>query len=98
MWPVNSFVTLTYEETGPELVYRDFQLFMKRLRRALKKKFGFICAVSTANGMAALISMPCFLIAGFLTPRSSVEMAIALSIGAISLSVSGAMVAVCSAK
>lgn len=33
MHSVNSFVTLTYEDTGPSLNYRDFQLFMKRLRK-----------------------------------------------------------------
>jgi len=38
LWPVNSFVTFTYsDEHVPEdmsLRYRDFQLFIKRLRRA----------------------------------------------------------------
>lgn len=35
LWPVNSFVTLTYDDEhlrSPGLDYRDFQLFMKRLR------------------------------------------------------------------
>lgn len=35
LWPANSFVTLTYADDklrSPSLDYRDFQLFMKRLR------------------------------------------------------------------
>lgn len=52
LYPDNSFVTLTY---APEylpyngsLVHRDFQLFMKRLRKKYsKKKFSFISAVNT---------------------------------------------------
>lgn len=31
----NSFVTLTYKDAPPSLEYRDFQLFMKRLRKRL---------------------------------------------------------------
>lgn len=38
-WPVNSFLTLTYRDEflppGGSLNHRDFQLFMKRLRKAL---------------------------------------------------------------
>jgi len=34
MHELNCFVTLTYAVTGFSLVYRDFQLFMKRLRRS----------------------------------------------------------------
>lgn len=38
MWPRNCFVTLTYDEAylppNAELVHRDFQLFMKRVRKA----------------------------------------------------------------
>lgn len=39
----NCFITLTYENTPPgaSLVYRDFQLFMKRLRKRFKKKIRF---------------------------------------------------------
>lgn len=37
-WPESSFVTLTYDDehlpSGGSLFYRDFQLFMKRLRKA----------------------------------------------------------------
>nr|AVQ10198.1 replication protein VP4 [Gokushovirinae environmental samples] len=32
---VNSYITLTYADTGPSLNYEDFQKFMKRLRRKL---------------------------------------------------------------
>lgn len=41
----NCYITLTYAESGPSLVYRDFQLFMKRLRKRVapaKPRF-FMC-------------------------------------------------------
>lgn len=38
------FVTLTYETTGYSLVYRDFQLFMKRLRKSTGREVRFFCA------------------------------------------------------
>jgi len=45
MHAANSFVTLTYDESHykPSLEYRDFQLFMKRLRRE-KPGVRFFCA------------------------------------------------------
>lgn len=46
MHEVNSFVTLTYREedlpAGGELVHRDFQLFMKKLRKRAAARF-FMC-------------------------------------------------------
>lgn len=39
----NCFITLTYECAGPSLVYRDFQLFMKRLRKALGPLRFYMC-------------------------------------------------------
>lgn len=43
MHPVNSFVTLTYDDKHykPSLEYRDFQLFMKRLRKVYPSKVRF---------------------------------------------------------
>lgn len=45
MWPVNSFVTLTYDDDnlppGGTLVKRDLQLFMKRLRRDRDERVRF---------------------------------------------------------
>lgn len=38
---LNSFVTLTYAESPSSLVYRDFQLFMKRLRKAHRSPVRF---------------------------------------------------------
>lgn len=41
-WPASSFVTLTYDDehlpAGGSLVYRDFQLFLKRLRKVRSPK------------------------------------------------------------
>jgi len=37
----NCFITLTYAETGPSLVYRDFQLFIKRLRKHAGVKLSY---------------------------------------------------------
>lgn len=41
----NSFITLTYDDDNfnPSLIYRDFQLFMKRLRKANDGKVRFFC-------------------------------------------------------
>jgi len=45
MHEVNSFITLTYDEANyePSLVYRDFQLFMKRLRKLKGSVRFFAC-------------------------------------------------------
>lgn len=47
LWPSNAFVTLTYDDEHlPEnssLKYRDFQLFMKRLRKTGRKVRFFMC-------------------------------------------------------
>lgn len=44
-WPVNSVVTLTYDDKhyppGGNLVYRDFQLFMHRLRKLMANRIRF---------------------------------------------------------
>jgi len=37
----NCFITLTYAQTGPSLVYRDFQLFIKRLRKHTGLKLSY---------------------------------------------------------
>lgn len=39
----NCFITLTYAENPITLVYRDFQLFMKRLRKVKGKVRFFVC-------------------------------------------------------
>lgn len=39
----NAFVTLTYAEDPGTLCYRDFQLFMKRLRKTGRKARFFVC-------------------------------------------------------
>lgn len=39
----NSFVTLTYKDTGPSLNYRDYQLFMRRLRKVRTGVRFFMC-------------------------------------------------------
>lgn len=47
----NSFITLTYDDShlkSPKLVYEDFQLFMKRLRRRLDQPIG--CFVTGEYG------------------------------------------------
>lgn len=47
LWDCNRFVTLSYapeELESPSLVYRDFQLFMKRLRKRLDTRVRFFCA------------------------------------------------------
>lgn len=44
MWEKNSFITLTYDDehlVSPRLVYRDFQLFMKKLRKLQNEPIGF---------------------------------------------------------
>lgn len=48
LWPANCFVTLTYGRDavppGGSLVHRDFQLFMKRLRKVVKRPLRyFMC-------------------------------------------------------
>lgn len=38
LWPHNSAITLTYETAPRELIYRDFQLFLKRIRQRYAHK------------------------------------------------------------
>lgn len=72
MYPDNCFVTLTY---APEylpyngsLVHRDFQLFMKRLRKKYsKKKFSFTSVVSTVTKITGHIITPFSLIITLMT-------------------------------
>lgn len=47
----SSFVTLTYDETGPSLHYPDFQRFMYRLRRALGPTRFFMCGEYGEQGL-----------------------------------------------
>lgn len=39
----NCFITLTYKDAPPSLCYRDFQLFMKRLRKVFPKVRFYMC-------------------------------------------------------
>lgn len=43
MFDMSSFVTLTYEDNPVSLCYRDYQLFMKRLRFSYSKARFFMC-------------------------------------------------------
>lgn len=46
MYPKNAFITLTYSDEhlgDPKLQYRDFQLFMKKLRKTQNEPIGFFC-------------------------------------------------------
>lgn len=46
LYDANSFVTLTYDDVhlaGPSLNYRDFQLFMKRLRKEIGSARFYMC-------------------------------------------------------
>jgi len=46
MYPNNAFITLTYDDDhlkSDRLNYEDFQLFMKRLRKAQDEPIGFFC-------------------------------------------------------
>lgn len=65
----NCFITLTFDDNHlfkrnnpASLDIRDFQLFMKRLRKSLKKKLGFSTVVNMERSMVDPIIMPLFLI------------------------------------
>lgn len=62
----NSFITLTYddEHLPPDgsLERQAFPLFMKRLRKKVKKNFGSITAVSMVRGFFDLTIMGLFLV------------------------------------
>jgi len=65
MWPQACFITLTYrDECLPKhgsISPYDFQCFMKRLRKKLKKKSVTFTVVNTVKDSAALTIMPLFL-------------------------------------
>lgn len=67
----NAFITLTYDDKylpdDRSLDKKAFPLFMKRLRKMLKKKFVFIIAVSMESFMADPIITLSFLVMLFLT-------------------------------
>lgn len=61
----NCFVTLTYDNShlppGGSLLLRDWQLFIKRLRKSLKKKFDISCVVNMVRNLGDRIFMRVFL-------------------------------------